>query len=285
MSRVNELLELYKDNGWNEFIFTSRGIPIPFNDKWKKIGFNISGGADSAILFYNVAKHIEEKKLDIELHTVSHIRCWKTRPWQKHIRLEVIRKLKEKFPGLKVIEHENYIAPEIEMGAVGSIIPHNGKMKSGDQLSNSSYSEYIAFNNNFDAFYCGTTSNPVHLYDKKFGGAENRNVADAAIIYSNMINGGIIHIRPFLYLTKDLIIGDYFNYGLTDLLNTTRSCEQDDPNILAELSRSQGIVNSLVKNNFKDAWRHYKSGDIVPICMDHCFWCVEREWAIKECLQ
>lgn len=280
--RLLELTELYRTNGWDELIVTQAGIPIPFKSSWKRIGFNISGGADSAILFFNVAKYVVDHNLDVEFHTVSHIRCWKTRPWQRHIRLEVIKKLRNMFPSLNIVEHENYIAPEIEMGAVGSVIPHKGIMKSGDQLSNSSYSEFVAVNNKFDAFYCGTTSNPDILSDAKFGGAPDRNLESVELNYNRLVNGTITHIRPYTFLTKDVTIRDYFMNGVLYLLNATRSCEQDDPELMTSLSERLGINNELVKHRYKDAWRYYRGGDTIPECGEHCFWCIERAWAINE---
>ena len=90
-----KITQAYNSNGINRFIYTSIGIPIPFDPDWKRIGFNISGGADTAILMYIVLKHISEQNLDIEVHTISHIRCWTSRPWQRTVRLNVVKKLKD----------------------------------------------------------------------------------------------------------------------------------------------------------------------------------------------
>jgi hypothetical protein len=288
VDRISELVQVYYENGWLDLIYSKSGIPIPFDKKWKRLGFNLSGGADSAILLYNILQHINENNLDVEIHTVSHIRCWKTRPWQRYVRLQVIAKIRELFPNIKIIAHENYIAPEIEMGAVGSIIPYYNStlgitvMKSGDQLSNSSYSEYISHHNKFDVFYCATTSNPDMLSDPIYGGAQDRNRERVKINYNQLLYGKITHAKPYLFLTKNVTIRDYYSNNIIDLLHITRSCEQDNPNLLTQLSISQGINNDLVKHSFKDAWRYYRDGDNIPVCKSHCFWCLERNFAIKE---
>ena len=57
----------------------SAHIKIPRNIK--KLGISMSGGADSAILCYLVAKHLKEIDSDIILHPFS---CnWQVRPWSQ----------------------------------------------------------------------------------------------------------------------------------------------------------------------------------------------------------
>lgn len=282
---LNEKLkQAYNDHGIDKFIYTSQGIPIPFDPAWKRIGFNISGGADSAILAYTVLKHIDEHNLDIEAHTISHIRCWTTRPWQRTIRLRVIQKLKDYFPNIKIVEHENYIPVEIEMGVAGSVIPVDGQMKSGDQIENSSYARYIGFRFELDAAYCATTRNPPHL--NKNGGDPGRDLALDSIDFDQMVYGpyhtGIfpMQVKPFMYYTKDQVICEYFVNNVEELLNTTRSCE-GETGWMRDAAVAQGINNKLVEHSFEKAYVHYNPDLELPDC-GQCFWCLEKQWAIAE---
>ncbi len=281
---TEKIKQAYNDNGIEKFIYTSQGIPIPFDPEWKRIGFNISGGADSAILAYTVLNHIVQQNLDIEVHTISHIRCWTTRPWQRTVRLNVVQKLKEYFPKIKIVEHENFIPVEIEKSVVGDVIPVYDQMKSGDQIENSSYARYIGFRYKLNAAYCATTRNPDHM--SKDGGDPGRDLTLDKIDFDQMVYGeydtGIfpMQIKPFMYYTKDQTICEYYVQDVEDLLKTTRSCESEN-GWLTEAAIKQGINNVLVENDFKDAFIHYTPGDELPEC-GRCFWCLERDWAIEE---
>ena len=123
----HDIKQIYKECNEFDYFETANGVPIPFNDKWTKIGINISGGADSAILCYNICNHIIKHNLEVEIYTISHVRGWQIKPWQKHVRLEVIKKLKSMFPTIKFIEYENYIPTEIEYGIIGDVIPINNE--------------------------------------------------------------------------------------------------------------------------------------------------------------
>jgi len=279
-----KITQAYNSNGINRFIHTSIGIPIPFDPDWKRIGFNISGGADTAILMYIVLKHISEQNLDIEVHTISHIRIWTSRPWQRTVRLNVVKKLKDYFPNIKMVEHENFIPVEIEMAVIGSVIPVKGEMKSGDQIENSSYARYIGFRFKLDAAYCATTRNPEHMSKK--GGDPGRDYLTDTIDFDQMVYGpyhtGLfpMQVKPFMYYTKDQVICEYFVHDVEELLNTTRSCE-GETGYMNDASVAEGITNKMVDNGFENAFIHYTPGDELPEC-GKCFWCLERNWAIEE---
>lgn len=282
---LNETIkQSYIDNGMDKFIYMSSGIPIHFDPSWKRIGFNISGGADSAILAYTVLKHITDNNLDIEVHTISHIRCWTSRPWQRTIRLNVIQKLKEYFPTVKIVEHENFIPVELEQGVVGDIIPTDNGFVSGDKIENSSYARYIGFRAGLDAAYCATTRNPDHLGNS--GGDAARSLSTDNVDFHRMVYGAFregkfpIQMAPFTYHTKELIIRDYFVHGVEDLLDTTRSCEADT-SWMYEASVEAGIDNDMVTHKFENAFMYYQPEDDLATC-GKCFWCLEKEWAIKE---
>lgn len=87
-------------------------IDIPFDNNWKRISISLSGGADSALLAYLLCQKITSQ----EVHIISHIRCWKTKPWQEYNALSVYQYLIDKFPQIKFFRHVNFVPPELEWG-------------------------------------------------------------------------------------------------------------------------------------------------------------------------
>ena len=78
---------------------------------------------------------------------------------------------------------------------------------------------------------------------------------------------GVTVCHPFIYTSKDWIIAQYYKHNIRGLLARTRSCEGDKthyPEVFGDLD-----------------YRTYIPGQSVPEC-GKCFWCKEREWAIKE---
>lgn len=55
------------------------GVKIPFNKTWNSVAISVSGGADSALLAHLICSLAPE---NFTVHIISHIRMWKTRPWQ-----------------------------------------------------------------------------------------------------------------------------------------------------------------------------------------------------------
>lgn len=229
---------------------------IPISNTWKKIGISLSGGADSALLAYLICKNTKA-----DLHIVTQIRCWKTRPWQEYISEQVYLWLVNKFPRLKFTRHTNFIPPDLEWGRKGpNITDEYGNLKSGNQIILRSYNEYIGHKENFDAWFAAVNKNPdVNLK----GALKDRDEGNLPEIFEHM---GVTVCHPFINIKKDWIIQQYYNYKIQDLLEITRSCEgdrHDYPDIFGNLD-----------------YTTYTPGQYVPEC-GQCFWCKEREWAIN----
>jgi len=221
---------------------------LNINKDWKRIGISLSGGADSALLTYLICKNVSTT---IEIHFNTQIRCWKTRPWQEDVADNVIAWFKNNFDHMFYV-HKNLVPPELEEPTEYLIKDEYGKMKSGNRIILRSHNEYIAHKYNLDALYAGVNMNPdVDIPGK----VEER---DYGHIEPHFVHNGIDICHPFVYTKKDWIIQQYYNHNITDLLDTTRSCE--------------GEFEGL---NYKT----YKPGDNVPEC-GNCFWCKEREWAL-----
>lgn len=243
-----------------EHIYVDK-VGIPFDSNWSQVSVSLSGGADSALLTYLLCDHIRKKNLQhIKIHIISHIRCWKTKPWQKYDSLKVYDWLIKEFKELNFERHTNFIAPDLEYAAIGpTIIDQYDKRVSGDNIQIRAFSEYICHLNNVNAYYNAVTRNPRNV---DFSGMLERDIESNQdnqhlAIMKHM---GCWAIHPFRFIEKDWIIRQYYDLNLEDLFNLTRSCE--------------GIFLNLNYNN-------YKPYQYVPIC-EKCFWCKERKWAIEQ---
>lgn len=233
------------------------GVEIPFNKNWKNIAISASGGADSTLLAHILCELIGDK--DIHLHFISHIRMWKTRPWQEYDSLKIYKYLSNKFD-INITRYTNFIAPDIEYGNIGPILKDEyGKMVSGDNIQIRSYSEYVCHKYNVDAYYNAVTRNPKNV---DFMGMIEREVepTDNNKHLREMIHMSKHVLHPFRFVQKDWIVRQYKDRDLMDLFNITRSCEGE----------------------FKDIdYTNYVPYQHVPTCGD-CFWCKERTWAIAQ---
>ena len=256
---------LYKNISNDVLLTTFSKLTIPFDEKWQRIGINLSGGADSALLTYLLCTIIQRNNLNTKVDVITYQRCWETRPWQGYISLQVFDKLKDMFPYIIENRYTTYIPPEIEHGVIGASI--NGK--SGDQIIVGSYNKFAAWEYNLDAVYNATSKNPDDLREDRMTNRD-KDAEDGIItdlwFYSGKVKSTFVH--PFRFVKKDWIVAQYHIHNILDLYNTTRSCEGD--------------INHM--ENIKEACGHFKdynAGMYIPECKQ-CWWCEERDWADKQ---
>jgi hypothetical protein len=231
-------------------------VTIPFDPNWKSVAISLSGGADSALLAYMVCSMAPT---NFNIHIISHIRCWKTRPWQQQDSLNVYNYLVQKFPKLNFKRHINFISPELEYGSIGpNLVDEYGKHVSGDNIEKRAFAEYVCFYENCDAYYNGVTRNPRLAL---FNGMRERDIepTEENKHLEYMIHMGKVASHPFRFVDKAWIVLQYKALGIMDLFNITRSCEGEFEDI-----------------NYKN----YTPGQYVPVC-GKCFWCQERQWALS----
>ncbi len=225
---------------------------IHFNADWKNIGISLSGGSDSALLAYLVCSQIKDTKV----HILSHVRMWKTRPWQRYDSIRVFEWLQKRFPNIEFVRHENFIPPDLEYGDKGAYIEDEyGQIRSGDQIIVRAHAEWIAVTHNLNAWYAGKTKNPSDPTITKGMPDRDIEVEDPNELVKD--HQGVAVCHPFLYTEKDEIIAQYVSNNILDLLNITRSCEGDFADI---------------------DYTTYTPNQIVPECGE-CFSCQERNWA------
>lgn len=224
-------------------------VEILFDPSWTNIAISLSGGCDSALLTYQLCTLIK----NTNVHIISHVRMYKTRPWQKYYSKQVFDYFVNKFPNINFIRHENFIPPELEGLTVRT--DEYGVSKTGNQVVSRSYGEYVCLNNNVNAYYSGDTANPIDVE----GGPVDRNLNGPALMPVRELLGGYA-CQPYSNVHKDYIISQYKKLNIWDLFTLTRSCEGE----------------------FEDIdYKNYTPGQFVPIC-NTCFWCRERAWGIEQ---
>lgn len=251
--------DLYALTNYSNIVKDSHGVYLPFDFSWTKVSIAVSGGADSAMLAYLICKLITKNNLNIELHIISNIRTWKSKPWHEYHSDQVYGFLTSEFKNITFVRHKNFVPPELEWADQGpTLVDEYGKSVSGDNIELRAFSEYVCFKNNIDAYFNAVTKNPDNLKN----GVPNRYLEPSKenIHMLIMQHMGKLAAHPFRYTTKDQIIKLYRQLDLLNLLEITRSCEGE----FAGLNHTT-----------------YSPGQYVPIC-NNCFWCKERAWAIEE---
>ena len=216
----------------------SAHIKIPRNIK--KLVISMSGGADSAILCYIVAKHFKEIDSDIVIHPFS---CnWEVRPWSQEKVTGIVDFIKEEtgYEHFGQIYKFTILNEDIEKGD-----DHKARMFGN-------YTRFMLVNNLIDHFFSGKTANPSMEVMEKFKDQVRQKDRDKPTIKS--IYKDTTETVPFAMVDKRFIIDMYKrNNLLNTLLPLTRSCEGSKD----------------ITDNFKST-------------CGLCWWCNEREWALKQ---
>lgn len=263
---INEFYKKYNmDSNWIHYF---DNLIIPLDPTWKNIAVNVSGGADSALCVCILASIIQKMNYDIKIHFITHVRVWHNRPWAGPISINVYNKLKSMFPTIIGDRIQNFIPPEIEEASAGKNLI-NGK--SGDRIAVSSFNNYCMAIYKIDAVYNAVTLNPQNDILDVSTRPHDRELSlndeyDKNPVIIGKKNSWVV--KPLMFVEKDWVVYQYIKNNWYDLFNITRSCEGD-------------ITTDPTK--FVDYTKYVYGETIVPEC-GTCFWCFERNWAIKSAL-
>lgn len=243
------ILQLRKDHMHTPEVITfeeqSIEISIP---KWiTKVGVNCSGGADSAILLFAVAKYMKEHMPDATLSVVTCANALKDR-WNARKAADVINYVCEKLEFTQFDMHYAYYRDRQETEYFHQI-------------------EKALFDDNrIETLVSGITQKPlersgdttiedvdgkvVNLRDKIIVGRES---PDEIIWTPNQR-----YWNPMANIDKKFVAYLYDYYGVRDeLFPMTRSCEaKPDPEVF--------------------------DPEFEKVACGRCWWCLERKWAFGE---
>lgn len=265
----------YNNNLYNNFLndnpdfyrFNVGGLDFIWNNEWKTVGINLSGGADSAMLAYTIASHIKKNNLNCRIHAINYNRCWLTRPWQKDTGTRVFNYLQDMFKDIIVERHITYVPPEIEHSQIGhSIKLKSGEMLAGEAVISSSFNNYCAHHYNLDVVFNATTANPPDAGPNRVIERDlDLNKIAFKQLFSVRLPIKYFAYRPLLYVMKNWVYSQYIENNILELYNTTMSCEGD-------LTIHDNIKSQI--NKLED----YSSDMKIKPC-GQCWWCWERKWA------
>jgi hypothetical protein len=245
------------------FTSTSQGdILIDFTDD-KVVGMKLSGGMDSAIVFYMLCKHIKDNNLKTAILPIT-LNGWH-KPYHGEFSKRIIYYMKSKFPTVEILPHA---------------------LKDGTEHGDYSDEQNVHLYEThqkipFDIYFTGVTKNPpreiyLQFYNSEKelleGPTDNRDdnlVQDLEHPYfwhtdghwqlgktldQGVKQGNMTSISLLIDKDKKGVaeLYDIFDVRQT-LLPETRSCENYDP---------------IVTQNF------------TIHCHTECWWCHERHWGI-----
>ena len=247
----------------------------PYDPTWKRVGVNVSGGADSAVGTAILAELILKHGNNTEIVFLTNVRVWNNRPWAGPISVEVYEKLQSMFPEVKMTRIQNFIPPEIEDGSIG-VIEQIGT--TGDRMCTQSFNRYAVHSYKLQAVYNFITNN-TDDFDHRSAPWDRawtpEKLADTSVCPQYIDNSPAL-VHPWKLISKDFIMGQYIRRGWMDLLNTTRSCEGD--------------INLWPDHSEWVDYTQYEHGvTLLPTCGDSdtdpqrgCYWCAERTWALDK---
>ena len=141
-----------------------------------------------------------------------------------------------------------------------------------------SFNRYAIHTHNLDITFGFTTSNPQDENFSHHLALDKRNWTKEKLLAQ--ISCPQMHFptfTPFVLLDKKFVIKQYYNNNWTELLETTRSCEQ-------EYYEDQGnwrVKFPTLKNYIHGTTPMITCCDVIDDLSKGCFWCAERDWALK----
>jgi hypothetical protein len=220
-------------------------IDFDIPSEYKKIAVNCSGGADSSVLLYMVAKYLKDN--DRTDTTLSVLTC--------------ANDLKHRWNARKAADIINYIIDKLEWNQFDM---HYAYYRDVQDMKYFHQVEAKLFSDSrTDLIISGITSNPTEdgpiliedsngkLIDIVATGLDDRNTGGTA---NNFIkNSRGIWYTPFVNVDKRFVAAMYEQNDIMDMFDITRSCE--------------AIPDGKYEENF----------EFEPC--GNCWWCLERKWA------
>ena len=182
----------------------------------KTIGISMSGGADSTMLCYLLAKSISNDKLNISIQPYNGYDI--DLPEDSNRLPYIITYIRNKFP-------------DVDLKWPMSVVFSNPGHKDVKNIFIKDLVEKMFFKN-FDTRVVGITPGPPIEVQRKFKiNSKKSNIKrlPGYDLYSEVVDFDKNSTGPFKSVDKRFIIQSYADHGVTDLLDMTASCIVPDP--------------------------------------------------------
>ncbi len=219
-------------------------IDFDIDPKFKKIGVNLSGGADSAILFYMVCEYLKaNNRLDTKVSIMSCANDLKHR-WNVRKAADVINYTIDKLDFNPVDIHYSYYRDKQDVKYF-----HEVELQ-------------LFADKRVDLIISGITANPQVAASVENSRGELVEMSDGALPVRDATDvterhhsgAGHDFYTPFVNVDKRFVAAMYNHYGVLDeLFPLTRSCE------------------AIPRVDFDPDFENSPCGT--------CWWCRERKWA------
>ena len=239
--------ERLKEDGWldNFDYINVSGLPFYINKEWKKIGINLSGGADSAILLYIMAKIINDLNLDIELYPICVSRYWRKAKHVDQAKINVYNYVTRKFKNVIIKDIQWGFIPEAyDLTPLENLkfpdsenlrYKHKFGIANSDVYFFQEFNEWLFSIKNIDIIFSGTTINPENeSFEDKPSFRDKDKISELRIFWpskSKRIEENKKHTAtfdPFMFVDKSWTTAQYKNLNVEDLFTMTKSCEQGE---------------------------------------------------------
>ncbi len=181
-------------------------------DKFKKIGINLSGGADSSLVAYFTMRELRERKSDAQLNFITGVH--NLRPTNIWNAKEIVELFKEWFPDINFGEHYvDYYDKDHEKDKVNQHAKHENRLRDEGKI---------------DVLFHGRTANPdedeAKQFNLMFKREERRDKhGNTRVPYHENHNKPFY--CPFEYVDKRFVADMYKRFNLMEeLFPLTASC-------------------------------------------------------------
>ncbi len=231
---------------------------VYLNFETKHVSLLLSGGFDSMVMLFLLAKNINDHNLDITIHpqTVGKVNTTddlsKNKPSNFPYADNAVYLSKKHFPNVKILDKEYILAYNSWMDRSKPLVDAQRKITWDLYLNLTDEKKYRVIN------YNGVTRNPpIVVGNEGFNPEKHRNkkvLAHEDTVTNITVHETMMFVEPFRNADKRITFWLADNMGiLNDVLMLSRSCEGN---------------HDLTDYGAKECkW---------------CWWCCEREWAMKE---
>ena len=224
-----------------------QSIDFDIDPKYKKIGVNLSGGADSSILFYMVCNYLKENNRTDT--SVSALSC--------------ANDLKHRWNVRKAADVINFTIDNLEFNPIDTHYSYYRDFQNVEYFH--AVEQQLVIDGRIDLIISGVTSNPIVNADVVDSMGQLVNLNETGLAVRNTdgkaktthgTDAGHGYYTPFINTDKRFVAAMYDHYGVRDgLLPLTRSCEA---------TPEPGA-------SYDPEFEKTPCGD--------CWWCLERKWA------